>query len=148
MGHVIHINGSCHTYKWVMYRIWMQFSCRVVCRLHIWKRYFIYFDMPCRKYEPYHTSKLFMSRTWCEFRFYVESSDSESRYTYEWVLSHIWMSHGIHVNESCPTCIWALSRKWIHLVCRVIWRLKIIGLFCKRALKKRRYSAKESYHTS
>ena len=24
--------------------------------------------------------------------------------TYEWVMSHIWMSHVTYVNESCPIC--------------------------------------------
>ena len=53
--------------------------------------------------------------------------------TYEWVMSHIWMSHATHVNESYGVA--TMSR-----------RLKIISLFCKRALLKRRYSAKETYH--
>jgi len=38
---------------------------------------------------------------------------NESCHTYEWVMSHIWMSHVTHMNESCHTyewrlCVWAL----------------------------------------
>ena len=56
-----------------------------------------------------------------------------------WVMAQMWMSHVAYLNESCRTyeCIVygepTLSRL-----------LKIIGLFCKRALKKRLYSAKET----
>ena len=28
---------------------------------------------------------------------------------YEWVMSHIWMSHVTHMNESCHTCEWVMS---------------------------------------
>jgi len=34
---------------------------------------------------------------------------NESCPTYEWVVSHIWMSHVPHMNESCPTYEWVMS---------------------------------------
>ena len=51
---------------------------------------------------------------------------------YEWV-----MSHNLNTNESIHTCYGI--PQWHS------WGMpKIIGLFCKRALQKRRYSAKET----
>ena len=41
--------------------------------------------------------------------------------------------------DSTPPCTW-YGVAWISRL------LKIIGLFCKRALQKRRYSAKETYN--
>jgi len=96
----------------------------------------------------------------------------EPCHAYEGVMSHIWMSHVTHKNESCHiwmshvTYGWVMSHMkeschiWVshatyeevmtHIKkCRVatISRLlRIIGLFCKRALSKRRYSAKETYN--
>ena len=45
---------------------------------------------------------------------------NESCHTYEWVMSHIWMSHVTHMNESCHiymneschTYEWVSSQKW------------------------------------
>ena len=34
---------------------------------------------------------------------------NESCHTYEWVMSHIWMSHVTHMNESCHTYEWFMS---------------------------------------
>jgi len=36
-----------------------------------------------------------------------------SWHTYEWVMAHIWMSHGTHVNESCHTCEWVMAHIWM-----------------------------------
>ena len=38
---------------------------------------------------------------------------NESCPTYEWVMSHIWMSHIPHMNESCPTHEWVMSHIWM-----------------------------------
>ena len=32
---------------------------------------------------------------------------------YEWVMSHIWMSHVTHMNESCHTYEWVMSHIWM-----------------------------------
>jgi len=34
---------------------------------------------------------------------------NESWHTYEWVMSHMWMSHVAHMNESCRTCECVMS---------------------------------------
>ena len=36
-----------------------------------------------------------------------------SRHTYEWVMSHIRMSHGTHMNESCHIYEWVMSHAWM-----------------------------------
>ena len=38
---------------------------------------------------------------------------NESGHTYEWVISHIWMSHVTHMNESCHTYEWVRSHIWM-----------------------------------
>ena len=38
---------------------------------------------------------------------------NESCHTYEWVMSHIWMSHVTHMNESCHTWEWVMSHIWV-----------------------------------
>jgi len=43
----------------------------------------------------------------------------ESCHTYEWVMSHVWMSHVTCVNESCYTCEWVVSLGWMSHVTRV-----------------------------
>ena len=60
------------------------------------------------------------------------------------------MSHGTCMNESCrtledsvngdPDCWWI----FMYGVATISRLLKIIGLFCQRALQKRLYSAKET----
>ena len=37
---------------------------------------------------------------------------NESWYTYEWVTLHVWMSHGTRVNESWYTCEWVTAHTW------------------------------------
>jgi len=41
---------------------------------------------------------------------------NESCHTYEWVMAHIWMSHGTHMNESCHTYEWVMSHIWMRHV--------------------------------
>ena len=38
---------------------------------------------------------------------------NESCHTYEWVMSHIWMSHVTHMNESRHTYEWVMSHIWM-----------------------------------
>ena len=40
---------------------------------------------------------------------------NESCHTYEWVMSHMWMSHVTHMNESCHTYEWVMSHIWMRL---------------------------------
>jgi len=70
---------------------------------------------------------------------------------HEWV---IWMSHVTYINQSHPTwmCRFTFSPpmtssccQWNEWVIRLSLS-KLIGLFCKRAHEKRRYSAKETWN--
>jgi len=38
---------------------------------------------------------------------------NESCHTYEWVMAHIWMSHGTHMNESLHTHEWVMAHIWM-----------------------------------
>jgi len=40
-------------------------------------------------------------------------------HTCEGVMSHMWMSHVTHVNESCHTCEWDLSHMWMNHITHV-----------------------------
>jgi len=44
---------------------------------------------------------------------------NESCHAYEWVLSQIWMSLVIHINESYHTYEWAVSHVWMSPVARM-----------------------------
>ena len=43
---------------------------------------------------------------------YIAEPWLESCHTYEWVMSHIWMSHVTHMNESCHIYEWVMSHIW------------------------------------
>ena len=36
---------------------------------------------------------------------------NEARHTFEWVMSHIWMSHVTHMKEACHTYEWGMSHR-------------------------------------
>jgi len=60
--------------------------------------------------------------TWMEFQFYKLDTHQLSRNCWcaiSRVMSHMWMSHIIHANESCLTCEWVMSHKWIRHVIHV-----------------------------
>jgi len=105
-------------------------------------------------------------------RIWMESFDTwrnhvthmnKSCHTYEGVTSHIRMSHVTyinkvvwHINESCHTHQQIMSchthqqitscHTYQHSRATYQLKIKITGLFCKRALWKRQYSAKETYN--
>jgi len=67
-------------------------------------------------------------------------------------VQHTWISRIRNMNEPCHVHMshvrykWAISDKSTRYgVARISRLLKIIGLFCKRALQKRLYSAKKPY---
>jgi len=78
-----------------------------------------------------HTSLVWMS--------YVTFLD-ELCHLFQWVMSLVWMSHVTRLDELCHLLQWIMG--WL----RLVGIDKITGLFCKRALLKRRYSAKETYN--
>jgi len=47
-----------------------------------------------------------MTETWCTWEWVMSSTWF---YTYKWVISHVWIRHAIFMNESCHTCVSAMS---------------------------------------
>ena len=45
----------------------------------------------------------------------------EACHAYEWVMSHVWMSHVTHMNESCHAYEWAMSQVWTSAVTHMNW---------------------------
>jgi len=35
--------------------------------------------------------------------------------TYEWAMSHTWMSHVAHMNKPCHTHVWVMSHRWLNM---------------------------------
>jgi len=77
-SHGTHMNESRHTYKYVSSARW-HVPLDLTALACIARRLSL-----CRKNVSCHTSHT-------------------SRHTHEWVMAHIWMSHGTHMNESCLT---------------------------------------------
>jgi len=57
------------------------------------------------------------------------SDMNESCHTYEWVMSHIWMSHVSHMNESCRSCEWVKSLCVV--MCSGVLHRFVVCLFCQ-----------------
>ena len=45
----------------------------------------------------------------------------------EWVMSHAWMSHVIHMNESCHTYEWVMWHIWMRHVSHVFTIARVVG---------------------
>jgi len=93
ISHVTHLNELCHTYEWDVSQIWMSHvTCaNESCHMCEWV-------MSCISRED--TLK------------YAKTLPKMSMpyLTCEWVLAHIWMSHGTHMNESLHTYEWVMAR--------------------------------------
>ena len=63
----------------------------------------------CLRNESCHTYEWVMSHIWMSH----VTHTNESRHTYEWVMSHIWKSLVTHLNESCHTYEWVMSHIWM-----------------------------------
>jgi len=124
------MDESYHTYDGRVPHIWMR-----LCVMHIWMSHITHVT------DLHHTSATHMNA---------------SRHTYDQVMSHVWISHVTHMQASCRAYEYVMSHIWrrgvTHMnVSHDTYGLasasridKIIGLFCKRALQKRQYSAKET----
>ena len=55
--------------------------------------------------EPWHTHEWVMAHIWMSHGTHM----NESWHTYEWVMAHIWMSGTTHMNGSCHTCKCAMA---------------------------------------
>ena len=87
ISHVTHMNESCHTYEQVV--------------LHV----------ACHTCEPAVSHKrmgLVTHMSDCTSG-YDDGCRRDSRLTYEWVMSQIWISRVTRINESCHTYEWVMS---------------------------------------
>jgi hypothetical protein len=152
LGHVALVIESCRTY-WVMSHIMTEVCCTSEwVLLHIWMSHVAHVIASCR------TCDWVTSHRWISLGAHNDS-----------VMLHVRMSLVAHMNESyvrhmtshvCDTSQWvtcATYRPYDEVMSHVLIKYgvasvsridKIIGLFCKRALSKRRYSAKETYNLS
>jgi len=95
--------GACeswHTVEWVMSHVWTGLICESrTGRCHV----------TCMN-ESWHTFELWMQWEW---RMKWEWSACKSLHTVEWVMSHVWMSHGTHLNYEWNENKWEWMRmKW------------------------------------
>jgi len=119
ISHALHMNESCHTYKWVIS------LCEWVLS-HVWMCHVTHMNESCYTYECV-MSHMWVSHitVWMSFVTHM----NVSRHTYEWVMSHIRMRHVTHmsesyhrVNESCHTYEWVTSHIWMsHVTHMNIW---------------------------
>jgi len=138
MSHVT-VNESCRTYKWVMTLIWMSHVTHIMstpshsCRRHMVHDSFKWVSWPIHMCDMTHSlwHDSFMrhySFKWVSWLIYVSWLLQMSVMTHhlneswhichsEWVMSHIWMSHGTHLNESYHTHVDASCR-----CCRIALR--------------------------
>ena len=84
---------SCHTYEWVMSRLWMSHGTHMN--------------------ESWHTLSVVWCIQMCDIWICHVIHMKESWHTYEWVMAHIWMSHGTHMNEPCHTYEWVMPHIWM-----------------------------------
>jgi len=74
-----------------------------------------------RMNAPRHTCDwvAFIFVKWLIYMYARVWQDWYMTHTYERVMSHVWMSHVTHMNESCHTYEWVLSHLWMsHVKCR------------------------------
>ena len=151
MCHITHTNKPSHKHEWVMSQINRPNA--LILRL----------GNNTHMDESRPTYGWVMSQM--KMRYITHTN--ESCHTYEWVMSHINRANALllrlvnntHMDESRPAYEWVISpigmccithtNKPSHWygVATMSRLLKNIGLFCKRALFKRRYSAKETYNS-
>jgi len=63
-----------------------------------------------------------MSHIWMHHVTHINEScntDEWSCHTYDWVMSHMWLRHVTHMNESCHTHEWVMSHIWMSHVPRM-----------------------------
>ena len=117
---------SCHTYEWVMSHIWMSHVTRTVwCNSCICgMTASIGICGMTNRYGEVKSQVLgrqsrgyIMSHIWMSHGTHM----NESCHTYEWVMLHIWISHVTHMNESCRTYEWVMAHIWMSYVRTYEW---------------------------
>jgi len=128
-SHITHINGSCHTHRWVMSYMSIRHATHIheLCHTHdgvkreqvawlmtwykgtrvMWhiSMWHTWRKMP----HTWMTSSGSQSSGWCH-----DAREHESCHTHQWVkglrvMWHTSMSHVTHINESCHTHQWVTS---------------------------------------
>ena len=120
-------NEVFHTYKWILFHIWMRFRFNAMSISHTSMCLFFFFSnnsvcLTYRKWEQiwmrfvthvnesWHTYECVMSSNmWMRHVTHMIAS----RHTYESVISHIWMSYITHMNESCHTYECVMLHTWM-----------------------------------
>jgi len=105
-------NESCHTYEWVMSRIWKSYGTHMNESCHTCACMFDFETREdghiCAGMSHVHR-KCVMSHIWMSH----VTDMNELCHIYEWVMSEIWMSHVTDMNESCHRYEWVMSHIWI-----------------------------------
>ena len=121
MSHVTHVFESCHACVWVMWCICMGWlrsvgslklyvsleNIGLFCRALLQKRPIILRSLLIVA-TPYESSQTCEANTTQS-----KKKNQMSRVTEEWFMSHMWMSHVRHMNESCHTYEWVMSHIWM-----------------------------------
>jgi len=127
--HITHINESCHSNDWVMSHVQMSHVTHMIesCPTYEWVMSLVWLSHVPRTNESCHThesaTSLTCSNTACGkwVTSHIWTRTNESRPTYEYVTSHMRMSHDICMSESRHTYEWVASltscntasRKWV-----------------------------------
>ena len=104
--HAAHTHTHTHTHTYTHTHVGVLEGFRVTRHpvSHTWMRHVTHMnEYLARINESRHTRQ----------RLELVTHMNESCHLYEWVMSHIWMSHITHVNESYHTCEWVISRMWM-----------------------------------
>jgi len=138
MGHVSHMNESCHaceSYECVMSHIWMSHATHMdeSCHTYEW-------DMSnsranaCRRYcsTRAHTHIKEWCHTYKNFTSHLNISHATcmngSCHAYEWVMPHVRMSHIMCINELCHTYEWVTPHIWMSHVASTSYRQQLLLL--------------------
>ena len=73
---------------------------------------------------------------------------NESCHTFEWVMSHMWMSHVTHMNEACHTHGWVMSHEWMNHVSHMNESCHTREWFISRMWMRQVTWIHESFHTN
>jgi len=110
-------NESWHTYDWaISVGVRLAVERSFVCVTWLIRMCDMTHSYVCHDSLLYHTCA--MTHYWRWNAHTMRSVMNESWHTYEWVTSHIRMSHDTHMNESCHTyhveCYeWVMSHIWM-----------------------------------
>jgi len=138
MSQFTHVNASCHTYRWVMSHMWMSHVTHIhVCDndscicvtwcIHVCELTHVYVWYDANMNESFHTRecvKSHMRLAIIPVCAHLLILALPSCHICDCVMSHMWMGHVIHVNETCHTRGhtrgWDMSHMWMSYVTQMI----------------------------